>query len=41
LKAKWEILQRESRKFENVIEAKIDGRTLKLFPISMVKEAEK
>lgn len=41
LKAKWEILQRESRKYENGIEAKIDGRTLKLFPISMVREAEK
>jgi hypothetical protein len=41
LKTKWEILQRENRKCENVIEAKIDGRTLKLFPISMVREAEK
>jgi O-6-methylguanine DNA methyltransferase len=41
LKAKWEILQREGRKYENVIEAKIDGKTLKLFPISMVREAEK
>ena len=40
LKTKWEILQRESRKYEKGIEVKIDGRTLKLFPISMVKEAE-
>ena len=40
LRTKWEILQRENRKFENVVEAKIDGRTLKLFPISMVREAK-
>jgi O-6-methylguanine DNA methyltransferase len=41
LRTKWEILQRENRRCENVVEAEIDGKTLRLFPISMVREAEK
>jgi methylated-DNA-[protein]-cysteine S-methyltransferase len=40
LRTKWEILQRENREYENVMEAKIDGRALKLFPVSVVRESE-
>jgi len=37
LKMKWDILQRENRKYGKIIEAEINGKTLRLFPIGMLK----
>jgi len=37
LKTKWNILQKENRNYSEVIEAEIDGKPLKLIPISMLK----
>jgi len=37
LKTKWNILQKEDRNLSKVLEVKINGETLKLFPISMLK----
>ncbi|MDH5734155.1 MAG: methylated-DNA--[protein]-cysteine S-methyltransferase [Candidatus Bathyarchaeota archaeon] len=37
LKTKWGILQRENRKYEKVVKAEINIKTLKLFPVDMLK----
>ena len=37
LKAKWEILQRENRKYGKLVEAQINGEVLKLFPVDMLR----
>lgn len=37
LKTKWAILQRENREHEQIVEAELDGKALKLFPVSMLK----
>jgi len=37
LKMKWDILQRENRKYAKMIKAKINGRALRLFPVDMLK----
>ncbi len=41
LRLKWEILQRENRKHGKIVEAKMEGKTLKLFPVSMVRQPRK
>jgi len=40
LKMKWEILQRENRKYEKTIEAEIGDKKLMLFPIGMLKPSK-
>ncbi|MCW3984922.1 MAG: MGMT family protein [Candidatus Bathyarchaeota archaeon] len=40
LKTKWDILQRENRKYGKVIEAKINGKALRLFPVGMLKPSK-
>jgi len=40
LKTKWDILQRENQKYGKVIEAKINGKTLRLFPVGMLKPSK-
>jgi hypothetical protein len=37
LQTKWNILQKEDRNFSNMLEVKINGKKLNLFPISMLK----
>lgn len=40
LKTKWGILQRENRKYETVVKAEINNKTLKLFPVDMLKPSK-
>jgi methylated-DNA-[protein]-cysteine S-methyltransferase len=40
LKIKWEILQRENRKYEKTIEAEIGDKKLMLFPVDMLKPSK-
>jgi len=40
LKTKWDILQRENQKYGKVIEAKINGKALRLFPVGMLKPSK-
>lgn len=37
LKMKWDILQRENRKFRKMFEVEINDKALKLFPVDMLK----
>ncbi len=37
LETKWRMLQRENRNYDKMLEAEINGKALKLFPISMLK----
>lgn len=37
LKAKWDILQKENRKYRKAFQVEINDKTLKLFPVSMLK----
>jgi len=37
LTTKWNILRKEDRNFSRVLEVKINGKTLKLFPITMLR----
>ena len=40
LKTKWGILQRENRKYETVVKAEINTKTLKLFPVDRLKPSK-
>lgn len=40
LKTKWDILQKENRNCSKVVEAKINGKKLKLIPIDMLKPSK-
>ncbi len=40
LKAKWEILQKENRKYEKAFDAEVNGKKLKLLPIDMLKPSK-
>ena len=37
LKTKWDILQKENRKYSRIFEAKINDKALKLFPVGKLK----
>ncbi|MFP3985632.1 MAG: methylated-DNA--[protein]-cysteine S-methyltransferase [Candidatus Bathyarchaeia archaeon] len=41
IKIKWSILKKENRNFGKVVEARVNEKTLRLFPISMVKSSKR